>query len=218
MCALAKSSSKATRKAAVQTSSKKLPKTPSLSQGKTSAKSVAKVVTKTSNAAKAKTAALGSLASPLLGKKAPSFTAAATSNKEVSSKSLLGHPWVLYFYPKDHTPGCTVEGQDFKAKFAKFRALDCEIFGISKDSLKRHDSFKEKFDFPFDLLVDDDEAVCRKFEVIQMKKLYGREYEGIERSTFLVDSKGVVRGEWRQVKVPGHVDEVLRALTLMEKK
>lgn len=197
MCALAKSGLKATPKAPAQSKTKKLSKTTDKDAKKTAA---------------------GSLASSLLGKKAPSFSTVATSNKEVSSKTLIGKPWVLYFYPKDHTPGCTVEGQDFKTRFAKFRGLGCEIFGVSKDSLKRHESFKAKFEFPFELLVDEDEAVCRKFDVIQLKKLYGREYEGIERSTFLVDSKGVVRGEWRKVKVPGHVDEVLRALALMEKK
>lgn len=181
---------------------------------KTSSKKTKKILPASPpKAAVAKKSSVASFAGSLLGKKAPNFKCHATSGKLISSSDLSGKPWVLYFYPKDHTPGCTVEGQDFKKRFAKFRALDCEIFGVSKDSLKRHESFKEKFGFPFELIEDESEVLCRKYDVIHSKKLYGREYEGIERSTFLVDAKGIVCAEWRRVKVAGHVDQVLKALS-----
>lgn len=146
------------------------------------------------------------------GRPAPDFTAPATSDTTVTLSALKGRKVVLYFYPKDSTPGCTTEGQNFRDLYAAFQQAGCEIFGISRDSLRRHENFKAKQAFPFELISDEDETVCRLFDVIKLKKLYGREFEGIERSTFLIDEKGVVRGIWRKVKVKGHAEEVLAAV------
>lgn len=141
----------------------------------------------------------------------PAFTAQATSDVEVDSEQLRGQQFVLYFYPKDNTPGCTTEGQDFRDHHGDFAAANTHIFGISRDSLRTHENFRRKQEFPFELISDPDDALCRLFDVIRMKQMYGKEYEGIERSTFLVDANGVLRGEWRKVKVKGHVAEVLTA-------
>ena len=119
---------------------------------------------------------------------------------------------VLYFYPKDNTPGCTTEGVDFNRLYPKFRALGAEVLGVSRDSARSHQGFCAKHGFAFDLVSDTDESLCRLFDVIRPKKLYGRDYVGIDRSTFLVDPAGRVAAEWRGVRVPGHADEVLRAL------
>ena len=146
------------------------------------------------------------------GQAAPDFTAPATSGTTVTLSELRGRKVVLYFYPKDSTPGCTTEGQNFRDLYARFKKAGCEVFGISRDSLRRHENFKAKQAFPFELISDEDETVCGLFDVIKLKKLYGKEYEGIERSTFLIDEKGVVRGEWRKVKVKGHAEEVLEAV------
>ena len=116
---------------------------------------------------------------------------------------------VIYFYPKDSTPGCTTEGQGFRDHYAEFQAANTEVFGVSRDSLKSHENFKAKQAFPFELLSDKDEALCQLFDVIKLKKLYGKEYLGVDRSTFLIDKDGVLRHEWRGVKVPGHVEAVL---------
>ena len=120
-----------------------------------------------------------------------------------------GSKLVLYFYPKDNTPGCTTEGARFRDLHGDFRKARCEVFGISRDSLRSHEGFKAKMDFPFELLSDADEAVCGQFGVIKMKNLYGKKVRGIERSTFVIDANGVLAREWRGVKVPGHVEEVL---------
>ena len=152
------------------------------------------------------------MSTPVVGKKVPAFTAEATSDLTVSSKDLKGTAYVLYFYPRDNTPGCTVESQDFAANHAKFRRRKVRVFGVSRDSLKSHERFKEKFDFPFELIADPDEALCQLFDVIKDKNMYGKKVRGIERSTFVIDEKGVLRHEWRKVKVKGHVDEVLEAL------
>jgi peroxiredoxin Q/BCP len=120
-----------------------------------------------------------------------------------------GHPVVVYFYPKDNTPGCTLEGQQFRDLYAEFSKSKCVIVGISRDSLKSHASFKSKMSFPFELLSDEDEKVCRQFAVIKMKNMYGKQVRGIERSTFVFDAKGALAREWRGIKVPGHVQEVL---------
>lgn len=146
------------------------------------------------------------------GQPAPEFTAAATSDTTVTLSQLAGKKLVLYFYPKDSTPGCTTEGQNFRDLYPEFQKAGCEIFGVSRDSLKRHENFKAKQAFPFELISDESETLCRLFDVIHLKKLYGREYEGIERSTFLIDGQGVVRRAWRKVKVKGHADEVLEAV------
>jgi len=118
---------------------------------------------------------------------------------------------VLYFYPKDSTPGCTTEGQNFRDLYADFQAANTLIFGVSRDSLKAHENFRSKQAFPFELISDKEETLCQLFDVIKLKKLYGREYLGIERSTFLIDSYGVLQQEWRGLKVPGHAAEVLQA-------
>ncbi len=139
------------------------------------------------------------------------FNAAATSGQQVNLDTLKGQQVVIYFYPKDSTPGCITEGQGFRDQFAAFQAANTLIFGVSRDGLKSHENFKCKQAFPFELISDKDEALCQLFEVIKLKKLYGKEYLGIDRSTFLIDAQGVLRHEWRGVKVPGHVDAVLAA-------
>lgn len=150
-----------------------------------------------------------SIAKSMIGISAPKIKIPSTGGKEVSLSDLGGKRAVLYFYPKDSTPGCTLEGYDFKRLKKEFENENTEIFGVSKDSLKSHENFKNKCGFPFDLLVDEDEKLCKAFDVIQMKSLYGRKYLGIERSTFVVDEKGKVIREWRKVKVNGHAEEVL---------
>ena len=137
------------------------------------------------------------------------FQIPATSEKTVSLSQLKGKQVVIYFYPKDSTPGCTTEGQGFRDHYAEFQAANTEVFGVSRDSLKSHENFKAKQGFPFELLSDKDEALCQLFDVIKLKKLYGKEYMGVDRSTFLIDKNGVLRHEWRGVKVPGHVEAVL---------
>jgi peroxiredoxin Q/BCP len=147
-----------------------------------------------------------------LGKKVPDFRLPATGGREIRLADLKGSNVVLYFYPKDSTPGCTLEGQGFRDQHARFRRQDTVVLGVSRDSLAAHEKFKEKQNFPFELLSDADETVCRLFDVIKEKNMYGRKVMGIERSTFLIDAAGVLRAEWRKVKVPGHVDEVLAAV------
>ena len=152
-----------------------------------------------------------------LGKKAPDFRLPATGGGEVRLADLKGSNVVLYFYPKDSTPGCTLEGQDFRDRHTQFKRLNTVILGVSRDSLAAHEKFKEKQGFPFELLSDADEKVCRLFDVIKEKNMYGRKVMGIERSTFLIDAAGVLRAEWRKVKVPGHADEVLAAVKALGK-
>ena len=146
-----------------------------------------------------------------VGKKIKNFSRPSTGDKTISLKELAGKKVVLYFYPKDSTPGCTTEGQDFRDAKAKFTRQNTVILGVSRDSLKRHENFKNKQAFNFDLLSDEDESLCKQFDVIKLKKLYGREYLGIDRSTFLIGEDGKLLEEWRGVKVKGHVDEVLAA-------
>jgi len=146
-----------------------------------------------------------------IDKKVPDFKAASTGG-EVQLAKLKGSTVVLYFYPKDNTPGCTTEGSDFAASHAKFRRAGAAVYGISRDSLKSHEGFKAKMDFPFELISDPDEALCSLFGVIKMKNMYGKQVRGIERSTFLIDGAGVLRREWRGVKVPNHVADVLAAV------
>ena len=147
-----------------------------------------------------------------VGQPVPDFSAAATSDRTVSLSDLRGRNVVLYFYPKDNTPGCTTEGQDFRDCHDDFDALDTIVLGVSRDSIKSHENFRAKQSFPFDLIADGDETLCRLFDVIKAKNMYGRQVMGVERSTFLIDKNGVLRQEWRKVKVPGHVDEVLNAV------
>ena len=146
------------------------------------------------------------------GKKVPAFSLPATGDREISLADCKGKNLVLYFYPRDSTPGCTNEGQDFRDKIHTFRRRNTMILGVSRDSLKSHENFRAKHKFPFDLLSDADEKLCRMFDVIKEKNMYGRKVMGIERSTFLIDDKGVLRREWRKVKVPGHVEEILEAI------
>ncbi|HIQ40994.1 MAG TPA: peroxiredoxin [Sulfurivirga caldicuralii] len=151
-----------------------------------------------------------------VGNPIPPFEATATGGKTLTAEDLKGHWSVLYFYPKDNTPGCTKEGEAFRDYYAAFQALNCEIYGCSRDSLKSHERFKEKYQFPFELISDPDETLCRLFDVIKLKKNYGREYYGIERSTFLIDPQGILRHQWRKVRVPGHVEEVLETLKTLQ--
>lgn len=146
------------------------------------------------------------------GKKVPAFRLPATGEQEITLADCKGKNLVLYFYPKDSTPGCTTEGQDFRDRIHTFRRRNTIILGVSRDSLKSHENFKAKQAFPFELLSDSDEKLCRLFDVIKEKNMYGRKVMGIERSTFLIDDKGVLRREWRKVKVPGHVEDVLEAI------
>lgn len=145
----------------------------------------------------------------MLDQPAPDFELPATGGKTFRLSRAKGAPLVLYFYPKDNTPGCTTEGQQFRDLHSDFKRVGCAVYGISRDSLKSHENFKAKMRFPFDLLSDTEEAACKAFSVIKMKNMYGRKVRGIERSTFVIDSAGVVRREWRGVKVPGHAQEVL---------
>lgn len=140
------------------------------------------------------------------------FTADATRNKKIRLKDLRGQNVVLYFYPKDNTPGCTTEGRDFSELHARFRRQNTVIFGISRDSLASHEKFRDKQGFKFDLISDPDEKLCKKFDVIHEKTLYGRKFMGVVRSTFLIDADGKLRKEWRKLKVKGHAEEVLEAV------
>lgn len=153
-----------------------------------------------------------------LDQPAPPFQAQATGDQQISLEALRGRQVVLYFYPKDNTPGCTTEGQNFRDRHGDFAAANTLVFGVSRDSLKTHENFKAKQGFPFELVCDKDELLCQLFDVIKLKKLYGKEYLGIDRSTFLIDRDGVLRKEWRGVKVPGHVDAVLQAAQALHQK
>jgi peroxiredoxin Q/BCP len=137
------------------------------------------------------------------------FELSSTGGKTFKLSEHLGKTLVIYFYPKDSTPGCTTQGQQFRDHFKEFNASDTEIFGISRDSIKSHENFKAKFEFPFDLLSDHEELACKLFDVIKIKKMYGKEVRGIERSTFVINKEGVLIREWRGVKVEGHIPEVL---------
>lgn len=145
------------------------------------------------------------------------FTADATGDKTIRLKELRDRNVVIYFYPKDSTPGCTQEGLDFKALHARFRRQKTVVLGVSRDSLASHEKFKAKQGFPFDLLSDPDETLCRKFDVIREKSLYGRKFMGVVRSTFLIDKAGKLRAEWRNVKVKGHAEEVLERVKMLNR-
>jgi peroxiredoxin Q/BCP len=146
-----------------------------------------------------------------LDKKVPDFALPATGGKPWKLSAATGRALVIYFYPKDNTSGCTREGQAFRDLYPQFRKARTEVVGVSPDSLASHEKFKARFDFPFELLADEDKLACQLFSVFKEKSLYGRKYMGVERSTFLVDARGVLRREWRKVKVDGHADEVLAA-------
>jgi peroxiredoxin Q/BCP len=146
------------------------------------------------------------------GKKIPAFRGEATGGSPIASTDLKGTKFVLYFYPRDNTPGCTVESNDFRDLHAKFKRKKVRVLGISRDTLKSHERFKEKFGFPFELIADPDETICNLFGVMKDKNMYGKKVRGIERSTFLVDENGILLNEWRKVKVQGHAQEVLDSL------
>lgn len=139
----------------------------------------------------------------------PDFQLPATSGKTFQRSNFIGKYLVIYFYPKDATPGCTTQGMQFRDAYAEFQAKNTEIVGISRDSVKSHENFKAKFNFPFELLADTEEVACSLFNVIKMKNMYGKQVRGIERSTFIIDPNGVLIKEWRGVKVDGHAAEVL---------
>jgi peroxiredoxin Q/BCP len=147
-----------------------------------------------------------------VGQRVANFTLPATGDKLLSLDDFRGQPLVIYFYPKDNTPGCTRESQDFRDAHADFEAAGAAILGVSRDSIRSHEKFRTSQELPFDLLSDADEALCRQFDVIQEKTLYGRKYMGIERSTFLIDPEGTLVNEWRKVRVPGHAASVLEAV------
>ena len=152
------------------------------------------------------------MAKNLESKKCPKFSAECTSGLSLSNNDFIGKNLVIYFYPKDSTPGCTNESIDFKDNYDIFQKLNTEIFGISRDSLKSHEKFKAKYSFPFELLSDADEIACNLFDVIKMKNMYGKKVRGIERSTFLINTEGKLINEWRGVKVNGHVQELIEFL------
>lgn len=153
---------------------------------------------------------------PIIGTTAPGdIDLLATGDKTVKLSDYQGKYLVLYFYPRDNTPGCIQEGQTFRDNIDKFTQLNAIIVGVSRDSVRVHDSFKCKQEFPFDLIADTDETLCRWFDVIKMKNMYGKQVQGIERSTFLIDPAGVIAHEWRKVKIKTHIDEVLQVLTAL---
>ena len=147
-----------------------------------------------------------------VGNKIKNFKAEMTGEKDFNLSDYSGQHIVIYFYPRDNTPGCTSEGEDFRDNFKIFTKKKTKIFGVSKDSLKSHDGFKDKFNFPFELISDPDEKICKLFDVIKEKSMYGKKYLGIERSTFLIGPDGKLLKEWRKVKVKGHVTEVISSI------
>lgn len=148
-----------------------------------------------------------------INKAVTSFSLLGTNEIKFTLNNYLGKNVVLYFYPRDSTPGCTNEGIDFTTLYPDFKKKNVEIFGISRDSINSHEKFKEKYHFPFELLSDSEEIACSLFDVIKMKNMYGKQVQGIERSTFLIDSKGMLIKEWRGLKVPGHAEEVLNSIS-----
>ena len=149
---------------------------------------------------------------PVLNKNLPEFEALATSGVKFAPSAFNGHAVVLYFYPKDHTPGCTTEAMQFRDKHAEFLQAGAVLFGISRDNMTSHEKFRQNLELPFELIADTEEKLCHMFGVVKNKIMYGKKVKGIERSTFLIDASGVLRAEWRGIKVAGHVDEVLQAV------
>lgn len=153
----------------------------------------------------------------VVNKPIPEFEAPATGGLKVTHHSHQGHIVVLYFYPKDNTPGCTTEAMQFRDKYKEFSKAGAVVFGVSRDNMKSHDDFKSKLELPFELIADTEEKMCHMFGVVKNKIMYGKKVKGIERSTFLVDGTGVLRTEWRGIKVAGHVEEVLKAVKALKK-
>ena len=154
---------------------------------------------------------------PVINKALPEFEALATGGVKFTPQSHIGHAVVLYFYPKDNTPGCTTEAMQFRDKYKDFVKAGAQVFGVSRDNLKSHDEFKTKLELPFELIADTEEKMCHMFGVVKNKIMYGKKVKGIERSTFLVGADGLLKEEWRGLKVPGHVDEVLKAVKAQKK-
>lgn len=153
----------------------------------------------------------------VVNKPIPEFEAQATGGIKVTHQSHLGQILVLYFYPKDHTPGCTTEAMQFRDQYAEFVKAGAQVFGVSRDNLKSHEDFKAKLELPFELIADTEEKMCHMFGVVKNKIMYGKKVKGIERSTFLISPEGILLQEWRGIKVPGHVDEVLKAVRMLKK-
>jgi peroxiredoxin Q/BCP len=154
---------------------------------------------------------------PVINKSIPEFEAVATSGVKFTPQSHLGHAVVLYFYPKDATPGCTTEAMQFRDRYKDFVKAGAVLFGVSRDNLVSHEKFKQNLELPFDLIADTEEKLCHMFGVVKNKIMYGKKVKGIERSTFLIDDQGVLRAEWRGIKVAGHVDDVLKAVKSLKK-
>ena len=174
-------------------------------------KSAAKKKTVKPAAAPAKSVAKQAGGKVVVGKKIPAFSSLVTGGGSWKSSAAAGKNLVIYFYPRDNTPGCTKEGEAFRDLAPAFEKANTAILGVSPDSIASHEKFKAKFGFPFELLSDQEQQLCQLFDVYREKSLYGRKFMGVERSTFLIDSSGVLRQEWRKVKVPGHADAVLEA-------
>jgi len=155
---------------------------------------------------------------PALNKSLPEFEAQATGGVKFTPQAFAGQTVILYFYPKDHTPGCTTEAMQFRDKHKEFLKAGAVIFGVSRDNLASHDKFKENLELPFELIADTEEKLCHMFGVVKNKIMYGKKVKGIERSTFLIDAGGVLRAEWRGIKVAGHVDDVLAAVKELKKQ
>ncbi|MBL8348871.1 MAG: peroxiredoxin [Burkholderiaceae bacterium] len=154
---------------------------------------------------------------PVLNKNLPEFEALATSGVKFTPQAFSGHAVVLYFYPKDHTPGCTTEAMQFRDKYKDFVKAGAVLFGVSRDNMASHEKFRQNLELPFELIADTEEKLCHMFGVVKNKIMYGKKVKGIERSTFLIDANGVLRAEWRGIKVAGHVDEVLKAVKDLKK-
>ena len=155
---------------------------------------------------------------PVLNKNLPDFEAQATSGVKFTPSAFAGRAVVLYFYPKDHTPGCTTEAMQFRDKHKEFVKAGAVVFGVSRDNMTSHEKFRQNLELPYELIADTEEKLCHMFGVVKNKIMYGKKVKGIERSTFLIDGAGVLRGEWRGIKVAGHVDEVLKAVKDLGKK
>ena len=153
----------------------------------------------------------------VVNKPLPEFEALATTGTKVTNNSHLGKAMVLYFYPKDNTPGCTTEAMQFRERHKDFLKAGSVVFGVSRDNLASHEKFKQALELPFELIADTEEKLCHMFGVVKNKIMYGKKVKGIERSTFLMDAHGVMRAEWRGIKVAGHVDEVLKAVKALKK-
>ena len=154
---------------------------------------------------------------PALNKPLPEFEALATSGVKFTPSAFAGQAVVLYFYPKDNTPGCTTEAMQFRDRHKDFLKAGAAVFGVSRDNMASHDKFRQNLELPFDLIADTEEKLCHMFGVVKNKIMYGKKVKGIERSTFLIDAEGVLRNEWRGIKVAGHVDEVLKAVKALKK-